>query len=414
MTSHNRGVARNLRCIFQTIFALLAVTAANNAAQAATITVNTSGPPSTTKCSLMDAIQAATTNRRVHGCTAGQASTDTILLNASGSRTGVDTNATFYQNYGTYLLIPQAPGDGGPLVIRGGQANSVIVGQDYGVPDAFPPENCWNSAVYSGGSGVTIQNVILTSAIGHMTGVCQFAGTLTLIGIQIQALNAGGFSSQPVPFQIGAIVSVANMGPQTLTVDSSWVNDSQNDFLWAGGISLVGPVHATITNSSLNNNSYNGNDIVSAGGLWWDGSADLNVTGTSFVGNFAPGVGGGAMMLSCKSCSGSATMTNDYFAGNVANNSVGSCDVGAGSVYIDINGGNFPLTVSGSYFDASNYNCGGVQNLYMGNFYPSWQTWFSVSCNNSSQISDVAPGGTPYPAWMPFYPFVGDGTCQYM
>jgi hypothetical protein len=369
--------------------------------QATTISVNITGGPTTSGCNLTDAIKAATTNAKVHGCPAGQPApaTDTIQLQTA-----------LYINYGTYLHFPAAPQDGGPVVLNGkGRFSTIIAAVDYGQPP-LPPEQCSDSAVFSGGANVTIKNLALTVQSGAISGICQYAGNLTVSQASVgyvQSTNPSYTSANPA-FQYGAINANAGSGQQNLTLNTVTMTYNAQNFLYAGGVTLLGPVNATISGSVFEFNT--GSTIESnpaAGALWWGGGGTLSISGTTFNENSIGGIGGGALGLSCQSCSGSVTLSSDSFTNNSAGTD--SCGEGAGAVYVDSSGGNFPLTVSGSYLE-SNFNCGGPDNLYMDSLYPNWQTYFSFYCMNYSTIGGVSPS---YPQWQPFYPLSDDGTCQY-
>src|SRR5581483_9368576 len=106
------------------VSSIAAFTVVSSAAHATTITVDRTGAPLSGHCNLTDAVQAATTNAKVHNCPAGSSSgTDTIILAA---------NAT-YQGYGKALHFP--PG-GGAVVIQGTLSNnavsSTIITANYG------------------------------------------------------------------------------------------------------------------------------------------------------------------------------------------------------------------------------------------------------------------------------------------
>jgi hypothetical protein len=406
MRTISTDVTVTVRRIVSTICATLSIAGVVGAARATTINVNTAGAPSTSLCNLTDAIQAAMTNRKVHGCAAGQAApvTDTIQLRAN----------TNYSGYGKYLLFPAAPNDGGPVVLAGGDTfTTAIVAQDYGQPSGqYPAENCVDSAIFSGSPHVTIKNLTVTAASGSFMGICHYAGSLTVNNANIGSPGTSGIPYQIPTFQSGAIWSDAQSGQQTLTLNSDYIYDNSNGFLYAGGITLLGPVNATITGCDIEDNT-SSSFSSEAGAIWWGGGGNLSVSSTSFFSNSVQSDGGGALGLSCNGSCGTVTLSNNTMQNNAANNGSSSCGPGAGAVYVDVNGGNFPLTISGGTM-SDNFNCGGVDNLYMDSLYPSWQTYFSVYCANYAQIGGiVSPQGGPYPQWASYYPLPGDGTCQY-
>lgn len=371
---------------------LMAVTAlCTGTALATTITVTTTGPSSRTQCNLTDAIQAATTNTRVNGCRAGQPApaTDTIQLKA-----GNGTSVT-YAGYGTFIWIPAAPNDGGPLVLAGGSSypgRTVISAQDYGAP---PPAiyACPDAAIYTGGSNVTIQGLTVTAGSGPpATGICQYAGNLTVNDVILGPSgenNTTGFSSS-------AIWSSGLADQMSLIIGSSQITGNFGQGYSAGGLTLSGAVTTTITDSDFEDNS---GTVGLPGAISWFGGGDLTISDTTFNENSTAGSSGGALDLVCHDCDASVVLSNDDFENNQS-----FPGDGAGAINLD-NGGNFPLTISGGYIGASNFT--GTDGQHS-SFQPGWQTYFSLYCENSAFIANVSGS-----EWAPFSPLSSDGTCQF-
>lgn len=205
-----------------------------SAAHATTITVNVTGAPTSGKCSLTDAIQAAQTDTAVRGCSAGSSSsTDIIQLAAN----------TTYQNYGKALYVPASTA---ALVIQGVANNGDITTQ-ISVPNYGYPANagisttaCPDPAGVFAGGNVTLKNVALEAVIGGTAGICQYAGSLTVDTIKVEQFNRG------------ALRSYANSGNthRNLTVKNTLIQNNTS-IHFGGGIASFGDVTLIVTNSTL-------------------------------------------------------------------------------------------------------------------------------------------------------------------
>lgn len=351
----------------------------STAAQTALITVTTTGAPVTGKCSLTQAIQAASTNHSVGGCAAGSASaTDTIQLQ----------NQT-YQSYGKALLVPV---EGGPLVISGttpqsnGSPVTTIIGANYGFPSPNPINAyvCASPASLYTGGNLTLRNVALISdgGTGH-GGICQYSGRLNLDNDDIGEFQQGGLMSAP------------NVNdPRTLILTTTDVFQNINSVAGAG-LALYGQMTVTINSSWITHNY----STEGGGGIAWNASGSMTITNTEILSNLAIGSIGGGLYLTPLDASASVTVDG----GTLQNN---GADQEGGAMYIQLFGSG-KLIMKGVYIPNSNWShvSPSEGTLNSGN----GQAYKAIRCNKSSSI--YAVNIPPWTSHAP--PLVGDGTCSF-
>lgn len=355
------------------------------AAHATTITVNTNGAPASGKCNLTDAIQAATTNAAVHSCPAGSSSsTDVIALAAN----------TTYASYGKVLHVPSS---GGAVVIQGpsgGTTTTIIRAPNYGYPNPNPinANVCpYPAALFTGGT-VTLKNLTLQSSVDGTTGICQYAGSLTLDTMELGdeaftfGFNRGGLYSFPNTTQLH----------RTLTITNSYVVHNYS-FQNGGGVAAIGNVDTTITGTVFETNT----SESSGGGLSWSGADGkmgfVKVLSSSFFYNVSYSYGGG-MYLGPDTTSGAATLD----AVDVQQN---EASLTGGAVFVGNTAGLNKVTVqNGSFFDSN----GSLSDGQQASFNSDANTYNAVYCKTSSTVPSMHGS-----EWTHTPPLKGDGTCTF-
>ena len=389
------GTVRRRRvAVRASLLAVVTCFGVSGTAAAATINVTTSGPPVFGKCSLTQAIRAATTNQAVGSCPAGsQFSSDTIWLQAN----------TTYADYGGVLHVPST---GGALTIRGalssGRISSTISGRNYGYPASGPNfQVCqYPAALFSAGSNLTVRDLALVAkpqGDGH-TGICQYSGSLTLTNVII------GDGAEINYFNRGAIWSFPNTtgNARTLTMTDVYV-DGNYSVVTGGGVALFGSMTVNITRGRF----YGNTSQESGGGLSWRGSGTLTITDTEFSYNTALYSSGGGMSLNPESSSATATLKGVNMQQNHADQNGGAIFVGnmVGANKIAITSG-----LNGSYI-VDNSAGGGVgwdpaERTF--NTDPNW-AYDSVWCTGGSTFS-----GLHLAPWTSHNPRLrGDGSCSF-
>lgn len=392
-----RNTDRGMRAVgrMSGVFTVAAILGFAGSAAAATINVDTSGAPVAGKCSLTQAIQAATTNQAVGACPAGSSfSTDTIWLQAN----------TTYQDYGTFLHVPST---GGALIIRGvlsgGTISSTISGRNYGFPSSGPNSGVcqYPAALFSGGSNLTLRDLALVAkpeGTGH-SGICQYSGTLSLSNVIL------GDGAEINYFNRGAIWSYPNTtgNARTLNLTDVFIYGNYS-LLTGGGVALDGAMTVNITRGLF----YANTSQEGGGALSWRGSGALTITDTQFHYNEAIYSYGGALSLNPNSSSATATLKGIDVQQNWADYDGGAIFIGnaVGANKITITNGLNP-----SYI-VNNAAGGGIgwdpaERTF--NSDPNW-VYDSVWCSGSSSFSglNVAPWTSHNP------PLRGNGTCTFL
>ncbi|HMI87616.1 MAG TPA: hypothetical protein VK550_26200 [Polyangiaceae bacterium] len=367
----------------------LALLALAGSAEATTITVNVSGAPQTGKCSLTDAVQAATTNTAVHSCPAGSSSsTDTIQLAAG----------TTYQSYGKTLLFPTT---GGAVVIQGTSARTTIIrAPDYGYPSPNPlsaTEVCpFPSAIFAGGT-LTVKNLILQASTGGTKGICQYAGSLTLDNTLV------GDTAGVWYFEAGAITSYPNTSNihRTLLIKNFsdiWGNTSPGN---GAGLALFGDVDTTINNSQIEHNESDS----SGGGIYWSGiwgkMGNLTLTNNTEVHYNGANAGwGGGIYLGGDDALASVTIDN----GNMQVNAAAYL---GGAIYMESGVGDGKVMISnGSYIGPNNTAFGDSQQASLNS---DSYVYNKVWCQGGATIYGLT--GSEWTGHSP--PLNDDGTCSF-
>jgi predicted outer membrane repeat protein len=364
--------------------------------RAAATTYNpVNGAAGTGKCNLTDAIQAASTNTAVHGCAKGSSTgTDTIQLAAN----------TTYVGYGKTLLVPAT---GGALVIRGNaNLTGIIRAPNYGYPSPSPLAGSgvcpFPAAIFSGGT-LTLQDVVLQASETDVTGICQYAGSLTLNhvflgdGFYQYGFNGGGIWSHP------------NTTSLTTGNNHRTLNLTSNTTLWSnysphvgGGISLFGDVVTTISNCEIEHSF--SDDF--GGALAWSGTwqkmGDVTITNTVFSYNESASSGfkgGGALYLDGDDANALVTLDRVNIEQNDAAERGGAIYVGNGL-------GNDKLVLRNQTSLTNNTS---VEDPQTESFNADSFTYLIVSCNGNSIVNAVV--SSEWSAHSP--PLKGDGTCVF-
>ena len=313
-----------------------------HAAQAATITVNTTADEFNTGpgCSLREAIQAANTDTAFGGCAAG-AGADTITL-ASGTyqitiNPGPDENAnaagdfdiassltlqgagagsTFVDGRGLDRVFDVAP-NGGPAITVAFSGLTLQNGKGLGTNFGAGGGMFINSNATVSISNSTLANNQSTTTVG---GAIANRGTLTLNTVTLQnntALSLGG-----------AVSSAASGGGGGLTVINSTFTGNRAE---SGGALYISTDAGT--NASITGGTFTGNQAVAtAGGTSDDGGAiavdtdgAVDITKSTFTGNSAAANGGAIFFKDSATQTAVATLTMSYnrIAGNTANGGSG-------------------------------------------------------------------------------------------
>lgn len=359
-------------------------------ALAASITVDVTGAPQTNHCNLTDAIQAASTNARVHNCTAGSATTtDTIHL-----------AATTYQGYGKPLLVPAT---GGPLVIQGQSITTTVIMADdtYGYPTPNPLSSssvCPAPAALFVGGNLTLQNLDLNATGPSTVGVCQYAGSLTMTSVMVGNTD-GNFT-----FGQGGLRSYPNTSNnhRTITMTNSTFG---YDFIYGlgGAIAGYGNVDLTMTGGFLY-----ANFAESGGGaLYWSGSwgkmGNLKLSNVTAEYNTVSAGWGGALYLDGDDANATVVLDGEDVEQNIAGSSTND-GYNAGAIFVGTHYGLNKITVSNSYYDG-NLSYSDPQQWTMN---ASLSTYNAVYCTNTQfdqfQLGDEWPSDPP---------LKGDWTCVF-
>jgi hypothetical protein len=380
-------------------------------AQATTYNNVANGAPRSGACNLSDAIKAATTNAQVHGCSPGSATgTDTIILQAG----------VLYQGWGTPLHVPPT---GGRLAIQGGvdaQGNvSTIQSANYGYPNPIGGTTVCSfpAAIFSGGT-LTLTGIKLQANETDTTGICQYAGSLTINGCEIgDGLGSFGFNA-------GGIASIPsnNSVARTLTIQSGTV--SGRTFLpriihnytpnGGAGIVLLGNVNTNITDATfeVNNAAESGSSILWAGGYGKMGN--LTLTRVTMDNNQAglEGGWGGAMWLDPDDANATVTINSGDIQVNAVARPEFSALYTAGAIYVGAGFGTDKLILTGQTFFQNNlvywYDSDGVPaDVQQWTFNSDPWVYNAISCRGGSTVDHVT--GSEWNGHSP--QLKGDGTC---
>ena len=368
----------------------LALVSIARLASATTITVNTTGAPVSGKCNLTDAVQAAVTNVAVHGCPAGSGSnSDTIQL-----------AATTYQGYGKTLHIPSS---GGALVIQGPSGtfqSAIIVASDYGypVPNPINSNVCpYPAAVFSGGT-LTLKDLTLQANQDGTTGVCQYAGSVTIS----HAIIGDAICPPHFGFNRGGVWSYPNTTKlhRTLTVTAGSLITGNYTFQHGGGIAAFGNVDVTVNASggqpSLSCNTCEG----SGGGLAWvgDGSGkmgNLTLSGVNVTYNDSFSWGAGLYL------DGDDPAATATIGATIEQN---HASFTGGGIFVGTSLGLNKVILSSTFIGAGNDAAEDAQQLSL-NSDPN--TYNAISCKAGSSVETLH--GSEWSGHNP--PLKGDGTC---
>jgi hypothetical protein len=367
---------------------------------AATITVDVTGAPQSGHCNLTDAVKAATTNVAVHSCTAGSStSTDTIVLNASGT----------YQNYGTFLNFPTT---GGATIIRPptGGATRTILAKNYGYPSPQGGTSVcpYPAAVYTGGT-LTISNVELQSTRDNTNnGICQYAGTLTLDNGAVVGSSSWTYFDSACPGGTGflgrGIYSApnGNNNKRTININNNSAvvaNCSPNN---GGGIALLGNVDLNTNFATLEGNvtAESGGGLFLGGG--WGKMGNVTLTNTDFFYNQAGTEGGwgGGLYLGGDDVNATVSYSGHSFQQNVVATQTG------GAIYVGSGMGAGKVTISNMALLVNNVSYLDTQQDQLNS--DSW-VYSAVRCKTSSSIYNMT--GSEWSGHSP--PLAGDGTCTF-
>jgi hypothetical protein len=373
------------------------------AAPAGATTYNSvaNGAPGSTKCNLSDALKAANTNTAVNRCAAGSTGTDTINL-----QPGV-----IYQGWGTPLHVLPT---GGAVVIQGAAnasgALSIIRAPNYGYPaPAGGTSACsYPAAIYSGGT-LTLNTLNLQASEPFTTGLCQYAGSATVSGVEIgDGLFANGFLA-------GGIRSIpnGNNNARTLTIKSSSriINNISPDS--GAALALFGNVTTNISDTVIGFNSADGN----GGGIFWVGGWDkmgnLTLTHVQFNNNEAgfEGGWGGAMYLDPDDVNATATISG----GNLQQNAVVRPEFTplytAGAIYVGAGFGSNKLILTGQTFIRDNlvfsWPSDPPADTQQWTFNSDPWVYEAIACRQSSDVDRVV--GSEWNGHIP--QLKGDNTC---
>jgi hypothetical protein len=342
----------------------------------------------------------------VNNCNPGSPTlTDVIVL----------TPGVTYSGWGALLHVP--PG-GGPLTIQGGvDANgnvTTLVAANKGFPNPIGGASACGSpaAIFVGGT-LTILQVQLVPSDPFTTGICQYAGTLNVLGSGISNFSAGGILSNS-----------SNNAHRALNISSGSINGGKS-FISAiemnstpgsgGGIMLVGNVTTAITNAAIEDNAADG----SGGALSWQGGfgtmGSLKITGAIVDNNSSArdSGNGGAFDLEPDDVNATVTITGGFWEDNAVQRPEFSVAGFGGAMYIGPGFGANKLILNGVFIDGSNVVWGWPsdpfpQDVQQFNFNSDSWVYNAISCRGTSKIARVV--GSEWNGHSP--QLKGDGTCQ--
>ncbi len=270
--------------------ALLFGVDSRGAAEAATITVNTTDDELNTDgdCSLREAIQAANTDAAVDGCTSGSGD-DVITLPAgtytlSVPGTGEDSNAAGDLDITSNVTVN---GDGAnTTTINGGAIDRVlhIVSGTVSVSgvtitNGNAPGLAGGGILVSSGTSLTVANSTIASNTGDLGGGFSSSGALTIENSTISGNNA----------LVGAGI---RMTSGTVTITNTTISGNNASVGFGGGGMLVdafGAVTVTFSNSTIT-----GNSATNGGGiriLSEGPPPEIDLSNTILAGNTTTGSG---------------------------------------------------------------------------------------------------------------------------
>lgn len=276
-----------------------------HAAQAATITVNTTSDEFNTGpgCSLREAIRAANNDVAFGGCSAGSGP-DTITFNVNGIflitiTPGPDENADAAGDFDLLSDITIQGNGAANTIVDGGSADRVFDIAPFGGPQptivlsgltiqngkAFPDNFKVGGGIYIGNTAtVTINNCTLANnqSQANTGGAIENRGALTLNSVTLENNTAFGLG--------GAVYS-----PGALTANNSTFSGNKAESGGALYINTASTRTATITGSRFTGNEA----VVTADGVEDSGGAiaintdgQVTISGSTFTGNSAAANGG--------------------------------------------------------------------------------------------------------------------------
>ena len=315
-------------------------------------------------CTLREAVQAASTNLAVDGCTTGETPGADAIALPGGTITLTASNSLDEEANEEGDLDVGATGDGGPLTIGTGSVTTVDGSDSYRVIDQRAGE-------------LTLQNLVVTNGGGSPGGgVRGVGGDLTLDGITVSSSNNTAFAPGS-----GGGIAFEPLSGATLSLDGSLVtgNGSSSTPL-GGGISVGSGSALEIADSVISSNttqengfSSNGGGGISSfgttvsitdsivrdnsstvvgpngttpfgGGMWLAGSGEVTVEGSLIEGNRvedaragadANPAGGGVVLSGFVD----ATLLNTTIADNSVVLDSGTTTFGGGGLYDGTSGG---------------------------------------------------------------------------
>lgn len=336
---------------------------ATGRADAATITVDTAGPPATDgQCSLLEAIQAANLDEAVDTCAAGSGA-DTIVVPAGS-----------YPYYGALEISS-------PVEIQGaGMDATTVLGTDTMGPSiaGISLADCaYPAAVYIAvpNDRVAFTDITLAQSPGAVSeGICVVAGAITMTSARVTGFGEGGIVAWP---NSTATTSLAMVGAAI---------DGNHSFVDGAGIDFAGD-GLDVRQSEIRDNFSEG----SGGGLSYVGEGDNRLVNTIVRGNTA--FRGGGIFLQPKStsyfeCDGTTVTGNRAFGMG-------------GGMFVGANGDPIPLHYSTF---ADNFADADPQQANLNSDYPTYGAY--LVCFESTLVELSGSEWTTVPV-------DEDGTCRY-
>ncbi|MEX0992430.1 MAG: choice-of-anchor Q domain-containing protein [Solirubrobacterales bacterium] len=311
------------------------------AAQAATITVNTTNDElnSDGDCSLREAIQASNTDTAVSGCAAGSGA-DTVDVPA-GTYT-ISIAGDDYPNHNTRGDLDITA----DLTIDGAGADATIVdGADLDGVFHIAPNHCCGGEprVTVEISGLTIRNGEVDFDVGGGINVNPQSTLIlndSVVSANMAADYGGGLAiGDPTANAVltnvtvsGNVASLAGGGIYNigqLELNNSTVSGNSGGSFWYGGGGILNP--GSPSSATLNNSTVSGNTSASVGGGISNlRSSTLTLDNSTVSGNTASEGGGGIYNWVNSGFGSTATLNNSTVSGNRA---TGSGTQGGGGVW---------------------------------------------------------------------------------
>jgi hypothetical protein len=310
------------------------------------------------------------------------------------------------------------PPTGGALAITGGVNSSgavttlIMNNNSYPNPQGGTSACGFPAGIFVGGT-LTITQVQLTAADPFFTGVCQYAGSLTLAGMGISDFSGGAILS----------ATSTNTPARTLVLKSGTLNN--RTFVTAiegnstpgsgGGLLLNANVNTTITDAFIESNSADASGAAIAWIGGWGKMGNLTITHATVDNNNASieSGNGGAYYFDPDDVNATVTINT----GNIQNNAVARPEFSAigtgGAIYVGSGFGTNKLVINNTFLSG---------NVVYG--YPSdpfQQDGQAFTLNPDSWVYNAVycKGGSHVPRLVGSFwnvhspPLKGDGTCTF-